>query len=317
MKGLRYLFRGAGAVTLLLAFGLLCLRFGLEFGTEFVQRVASRIPDAGLPEELRGNPDALVSVLTLVFAVLAAMHGGLPNLLAGISTHIVRFLTEYLNLPKEKSNQARLVLSFLFYVLIAAFLVGSYRAPAEPSRPPPVTYVFSPDFMLSVLPLNPLVHFENAAVGSAGELTERGTTLNDARRVSLRREFVQKLRQCATSDRPVTIRPYGFASDDPFLNPGVDSDGLNVDAANRRARAAYDALNELISELIEPEEPGGMTVEAPTEWDTFEEMVSERNLMIRVPEESKRDPFADRVAVLHPMSFGACGVVDRRTTQSG
>lgn len=39
-------------------------------------------------------------------------------------------------------------------------------------------------------------------------------------------------------------------------------------------------------------------------------MASERNSMIRVPEGSDRDPFADREAVLRLMSFGACGVVD-------
>ena len=71
----------------------------------------------------------------------------------------------------------------------------------------------------------------------------------------------------------------------------------------------YDALTELISELIEPEEPGGMTVEAPTEWDTFEEMVGMRDMMIRFPG-TGCDPFVDRVVVLHPTSLGTCRSVD-------
>ena len=328
MKGL--LFRWGGAAILLLAFvafGALCLWMGLVLGTAFVRAGASFMETAWIPEELRRNADDLVSVMPLAAAVLAAMHGGLPILFTRFSTSIVQFLEECLTLPAGKHSwwgepgQAGLVSSFLApcpHLITAAFLFGSYGAPADPLRPP-VTYVFSPDSsMLSVLPLNPLLYFENAAVGSAGELTERGTTLQDARRVPLK-EFVQKLRRCATSDRPVTIRPYGFASDDPFLTPGVDSeesDVLNVAAANRRARAVYDALNELISELIEPEEPGGMTVEAPTEWDTFEEMTSERDSMIRVPDGSDRDPFADRVAVLRLMSFGACEA-DRRNPPWG
>ena len=327
MKGLLHLFRWGGAVILLLAFvavGALCLWAGLVLGTGFVRMGASFMETAWIPEELRRNADDLVSVMPLAAAVLAAMHGGLPILFTRFSTSIVRFLEECLKLPAGghswwgEPGRAGLLPSFVVpcpHLIAAAFLFGSFGAPAEPPRPPipPVTYVFSPDSsMLSVLPLNPLVHFEKAAVGNAGELTERGTTLHDARRVPLKK-FVQKLRQCATSDRPVTIRPYGFASDDPFLIPGIDpekSDELNVDAANRRARAVYDALNELIFELIEPEEPGGMTVEAPTEWNTFEKMASERNSMIRVPEGSDRDPFADRVAVLHLMSFGVCGDVD-------
>ena len=332
MKGL--LFRWGGAAILLLAFvalGALCLWLGWKLGRGFVWLVASVmetpwipwIPEEWVPwtseEELSRNADDIVSGLPLAIAVLAAMRGGFPTLLAGFLTSIGQFLKECLKIMlKGKPDWARLMSSFVtpgLFVFMAAFLLGSYSAPTEPRRPP-VTYVFSPDFMLSVLPLNPLVHFENAAVGSAGELTERGTTLQDARRVPLK-EFVQKLRRCAASDRPVTIKPYGFASDDPFLTPGVDSeesDELNVDAANRRARAVYDALTELISELIEPEEPGGMTVEAPTEWNTFEEMTSERNSMIRVPDGSNRDPFADRVAVLRLMSFGACEAADPLAT---
>ena len=331
MKVLLHLFRWGGAAILLFAFaavGALCLWAGLVLGAGFVRTGASFMETAWIPEELRRNADDLVSVMPLAAAVLAAMHGGLPILFTRFSTSIVRFLEECLKLPAgghswwSAPGRAGLLPSFVVpfpHLIAAAFLVGSFGSPAEPPRPPvtPVTYVFSPDSILSraqlsVLPLNPLVHFEKAAVGDAGELTERGTTLHDARRAPLK-EFVRKLGQCATSDRPVTIRPYGFASDDPFLIPGIDSeesDELNVDAANRRARAVYDALNELISELIEPEEPGGMTVEAPTEWNTFEKMTSERNSMIRVPDGSDRDPFADRVAVLRLMSFGACGDVD-------
>ena len=324
MKGLLlYLSRWGGAAILLLAFvafGALCLWAGLVVGTEFVQWGASFIEAAWIPEELHLNAPKLVSAIPLAAAVVAAIHGSLPTLLTRFWTSIVRFLEECLKLAAGQASwlgepdRAGLLPSFLApcpHLIAAAFLFGSYGAPTEPPRPP-VTYVFSPDSMPSVLPIHPLVHFENAAVGAAGELTEHGTTLQDARRVLLK-EFVQRLRQCATSSRPVTIRPYGFASDDPFEIPGIDhaeSNGLNVGAANLRALSVYDALTELISELIEPEEPGGMTVEAPTEWNTFKEMASRRNSMIRVPEESNRDPFADRVVVLHLTSFGTCRPVD-------
>ena len=61
MKGLLlYLLRWGGAAILLLAFvafSVLCLRAGLELGTEFVQRGASFMETAWIPEELRRNAD--------------------------------------------------------------------------------------------------------------------------------------------------------------------------------------------------------------------------------------------------------------------
>ena len=309
---LLHLFRWGGAAILLLlfvAFGVLCLWAGLVVGPEFVRIVASFIKAAWLPEELRSNADNLVSVVPLAATGLAAMHGNLPTLLAGFSKSIVMFLHECLKLAVSgHSGRAGLLPSFLApspHLIAVGFLFGSYGAPAEPLRPP-VVYV-SPDSMLSVLPIHPLVHFENAAVDSERVLTERGVTLSDARRAVLEAD-IEALRPCAVPDRPVTIRPYGFASDDRFAIPGVDldeSDRLNVDAANRRAWAAYDALNELIEE-----NELSMVVKKPFKWETIKEMRDERNSMIRVPQGSDRDPFADRVAVLHLMSLGTCRAVD-------
>lgn len=317
MTRLLYLFRSVGAVNLLLAFVafcLLCLWAGMVLGVAFVRTgssfVSSSLMTAWMPEALRRNADDLLSVMPLTGAVLAAMHGGLPSRLARFATSIVQFLEECLKLPAGghswfgKPGEPGLMPSFVApcpSLVVAAFLLGSYGAmPPEPARPP-VTYVFSSDSMLSVLPIHLLVHFENAGIDAADELTERGTTLNDARRAGLE-EVVEVLRPCAASDRPVTIRPYGFASDDPFPGDVRESDRLNVEAANRRARAAHDAL----AALIEP----GMTIEAPVVWERFEEMANARNSMIRVPEGSDRDSLADRVVVLRLTSTGACRAVD-------
>ena len=316
MARLLYLFRSVGAVNLLLAFVafcLLCLWAGMVLGVAFVRTgssfVSSSLMTAWMPEALRRNADDLLSVMPLTGAVLAAMHGGLPSRLARFATSIVQFLEECLKLPAGghswfgKPGEPGLMPSFVApcpSLVVAAFLLGSYGAmPPEPARPP-VTYVFSSDAMLSVLPIHLLVHFENAGVDAADELTERGTTLNDARRAGLE-EVVEALRPCAASDRPVTIRPYGFASDDPFPGDVRESDRLNVEAANRRARAAHEAL----AALIEP----GMTIEAPVVWERFEEMANARNSMIRVPEGSDRDSLADRVVVLRLTSTGDCRAV--------
>ena len=334
MTGPLYLLlRWGGAANLLLAFaafGLLCLWAGMVLGVAFVQ-AGSQFADGLLdsrritmfvPEALRRNPDNVLSVMPLVVAVLAVMHGGgWATRLARFATSVVRLLEECLKFPAGEHSwfgepgKPGLLQSFLApcpHLAVAAFLVGSYGAtPAEPSRRP-VAYVLSPDSMLSILRVHPLVHFENAEVGPADELTERGVTLSAAREAALE-EVVEALRPCAAPERPVTIRPYGFASDDPFLDrfsDGIrdDSDELNVEAANRRAEAVHAALAKL-TEPREPDEPG-MTVEAPIAWSGFDEMVEERNAMIRVPEDSARDPFDDRVVVLNMMSTGACRAVD-------
>lgn len=342
MTGPRYLARWVFAAILLLAFaafGLLCLSAGMALGVVFVE-AGSSVADGLLaweritkfvPGAFRRNPRDVVSVMPLVVAVLAAAHGGWSKRLVEFAKSVVQFLVECLKFPagehswfgksgkpgksgkSGESDKPGLVQSFLApcpHLTVAAFLLGSFGAtPAEPSRPP-VAYVLSSDSMLSVLPIHPLVHFENADVGPAGELTERGVTLSDARKAALE-EVVEALRPCAAADRPVTIRPYGFASDDPFrFFDGLrdDSDELNVEAANRRAKAVHEALVQLTGPG-EPDEPA-MTVEAPIAWDEFEEMVEARNAMIRVPEEGTRDPFDDRVVVLNMVSTGACRAVD-------
>lgn len=267
---LRLLRSGGGTILLLLfvVFGVLCLWAGLVVGTMFVQKGASFIDAPWLPDELRSNTRNIVSVIPLAAAALAAIHGNLPTLLAGFSKSIVMFLYECLKLiGSGHSGRAGLLPLFLApspHLVAVGILFGSYGTPVEPPRPP-LIYV-SPDSMLSVLPIHPLVYFENAAVDGERVLTERGITLPDARRAVLK-EDLEALRPCATPDRPVTIRPYGFASDDSFAIPGVDrdeSDRLNVDVANRRARAVYDALNELIAE-----NELSMAVEEPFEWETF------------------------------------------------
>lgn len=334
MTGPRYLSRWVGAASLLLAFaafGLLCLWAGMVLGTAFVQTGASvvhgfleiELITKFVPEALHRNPGdvlSVMSVMPLVVALLAAMHGGWSMRLARFATSVVRLLEESLKFPAGEHSwfgepgKPGLLQSFLApcpHLAVAAFLVGSYgTTPAETSRP--VAYVLAPDSMLSVLRIHPLVHFENAEVGPAGELTERGVTLSTAREAALE-EVVEALRPCAAPERPVTIRPYGFASDDPFLDrfsDGIrdDSDELNVEAANRRAEAVHAALAKL-TESAAPDEPG-MTVEAPIAWGGFDEMVEERNAMIRVPADSARDPFNDRVVVLLMMSTGACRAVD-------
>lgn len=321
------LFWGFVCAVSLLASGtvsLLCLWAGLRVGITIVKTISLHFtppPDwlsTWIPEELLQSVDGLVSVTPAIIAVLAIMRGAASDWFAAAFGSLKCEIKKLWKAGdpsnnSERSTRATVLLALIkpgAFVFCAGVVLGSAGSFGT-TIPSPVTYVF-PDSTLNVLPIHPVVHFDNAEVDSSFELTDRGTTLNDARRVSLT-EFVQKLRRCATSKRPVTITLYGFASDDPFVSPDIDqakSDELNVQAANRRAWSVYDALTELISELIEPEEPGGMTVEEPTNWDTFADMARTRDLMIRFPAGTDRDPFADRVVVLHLTSFGTCRPVD-------
>ena len=296
---------------------LLGLWAGLKAGVMVVKKSSSYFENAPgwisalIPDELLQNAGEFASVTPATIVVVAIMRNAVPTWFAQFGTSAFGSLIDevkrlwHAGRPGSPRSPSGTVLLSLIKpgvsVFCAAFLLGTIGSFGNGSRPP-ATYVFPSDSTLNVLAIHPVVHFENAGVDSSVELTGRGTTLNAARRVSLT-EFVQKLRRCATSERPVTIKLYGFASDDPFA--GIDeakSDELNVEAANRRARSVYDALTELIS--------GGMTVDVPTQWTTFADMASTRDLMIRFPAGTDRDPFADRVVVLHLTSFGTCRSVD-------
>ena len=317
------LFWQAVCVVALLAFcvtSFLFLWAGLEVGVTVVREISSYFGRSGfivdwIPEELRQNAGDVASVAPLALVVLVAIRGALPTWFAQFG--MLAFLSLMGEMKKlwraglpdsPRPTPATMLLSLLkpgVPVFGAAFLIGSYGTTAVPSRPP-VTYVVAPDPMLTVLQIQPVVHFENAEIDVSVEpfgLTERGTTLDDARQAALQR-MIEALRPCAASDPPVSIRPYGFASDDPFQGGGAgldDSDRLNVEAANRRARSVYGALD-MLARSVAP----GVEVEAPMEWSDFDEMRRVRNSMIVVPDESARDPFADRVVLLSLTSTGAC-----------
>lgn len=119
-----------------------------------------------MPEALRRNADTLLSVMPLTAAVLAAMQGGLPSWLGRFATSIVQFPRR---MPEAAGGWTLLVrrarragpdpvfsrLAPCPSLIVAAFLLGSYGAtPAEPARPP-VTYVFSSNSMLRILPIHP------------------------------------------------------------------------------------------------------------------------------------------------------------------
>ena len=155
----------------------------------------------------------------------------------------------------------------------------------------------------TLLPVHLLLHFGNAQLSDpSGGLSGPGVVLEPLHERMLG-ATVNTLRECAGQESPVSIRPYGFASSTPFAGRD-DTDDLNVMAANRRARAVYEALNRRLRGEY-------MSVEEPPKWDTFEEMIKKRNECIESPSgERVRDPFLDRVVVLELQTPGRCAPAD-------
>ena len=183
--------------------------------------------------------------------------------------------------------------SGLYWVGLPSVLFSSYSAIQPTAIQPTVT--LDPKYVIakadsSLLPVQLVVPFENAATNMDGELTERGTSLDAVRKATLEKTM-HMLAGCVTPEGKVSIQPYGFASDDPFLGmPRNESDKLNVRVANSRAEAVYKALMDLPN--------NGVKIRGPKLWANIKEMESRRNSMIVVPEETDRDAVSDRVVLL-------------------
>lgn len=187
----------------------------------------------------------------------------------------------------------------IYCVGLPSFFFGSMNPPVTME---PVYVVAKADPVL--LPVQLVVPFENAQIDDDRNLTGQGTSLDVVRKKMLR-TTIKTLTQCVPSDRSdggVTIQPYGFASDDKFQGlPCEESDCLNVQAANRRAKAVYKRLKELVKDKP------GLTITEPEPWHDLKAMKHKRNSMIQVPE-TKRDAFSDRVVVLFLLDTGNCKV---------
>lgn len=118
--------------------------------------------------------------------------------------------------------------------------------------------------------------------------------------------ILSMLDACAQKGRPVTVRPYGFASDAPFRyadwTPMEDSDALNLETAHLRARDACDALKERADAYPH------VRIEEPYEWSSLEQMVRTRDdgSLITYPDDVQdREPWR-RVVVLKVRDPGRC-----------
>ena len=152
----------------------------------------------------------------------------------------------------------------------------------------------------ALLPVHLLVHFRNAQLsGADGDLGDEGIVLEPAHRTMLR-GTVDALAECAAQGSPVTVTPYGFASSAPFVGRD-DTDALNVQVANGRADAVHDELVRLSAGRP------NLSIQDPTEWTTFEDMVAARDACVESPSGARASgSFLDRVVVLDLQNTGKC-----------
>ncbi len=186
-------------------------------------------------------------------------------------------------------------------ILASSFLVSTTPTSSVPDSNP--AYLIA-ESVQRLLPVQLVINFANAELDEDGRLSNWGVALGATRETTLKtlKKTMKTLAGCGTTDNVVTVKPYGFASEDAFRDLERDkSNKLNVQVANRRAEAVYQALDAM--------QVGSVEIKKPRPWNNFKEMECKRNAMIRVPESSPRDAFADRVVVLHLSSSGNCTVV--------
>ncbi len=182
--------------------------------------------------------------------------------------------------------------------LTSCFLVSSQPPISVPRSNP--AYVIA-DSVQHLLPVQLVVNFDNAELDDDDHLTDQGVTLGTTRNTALK-TTMNTLARCGMANNGVTIELYGFASEDPFRDLEPDkSNKLNVQVANRRAKAVYQAL---VAMSVD-----GVAVKRPEPWKDFDVMERRRNTMIQVPASTARGAFADRVVVLYLSSSGDCMVV--------
>lgn len=111
---------------------------------------------------------------------------------------------------------------------------------------------------------------------------------------------------CAREGAPVTVKPYGFASDAVFRNADgtqmARSDALNLKTANLRARNAYRELTARADAYPH------VRVEAQHEWSSLDEMKQKRDDGSLIPhsdDEQERERMR-RVVVLEVLAPGGC-----------
>ena len=174
------------------------------------------------------------------------------------------------------------------------FVIG-WLLPFNPEKPPCPTATTQ----RVLQPVSLRVNFDNAKLDENRHLAEHGVTLEPASRTPLKAALAA-LDECVQlGARPVTVKLYGFASNDRFRGLTLrKSDKRNLEAANKRVKSAYETLQDLARDF------DGVTIEAPDGWNTLDEMKKERELKIPVLDGVDRDPVADRVVVLKPSALG-------------
>lgn len=274
-----------------------------KFGPKVVGDVANDISShMGALHDARLNLSVVLPYLAVFIALAVSKPAELYRKVVESLTQLfgvsIRFIT-------SGASWRDLTFSYLkagtyvgICILAPSFLINTTPTRSVPGSNP--AYLIA-ESVQHLLPVQLVINFANAELDEDGQLSNRGVALDDSRKRTLK-TTMKTLAGCATADNVVTVKPYGFASEDGFRDlEGDKSNKLNVQVANRRAEAVYQALDAMPF--------GSVEIKKPRQWNNFEEMEHKRNAMIQACEKSSRDAFADRVVVLYLSSSGNCTVV--------
>ena len=280
------------------AVAMMSLRSGIEVPT-WITELGSRLGQMNV--DLTGFIEASIVVSVVGVAIFKGMV-----FVTGLATSWHDFLYFSKAFLWENGSWRKWIGSVfkpLKYFMPAFAFWGacwSAAAVAEDTRP------IVPEIKRVLLPLQLHVHFAKAELDDTNDLSATGVSVGSRHEWMLERT-VEQLKQCTEyGQQPVTVRPYGFASDEEFTRLGKERNNRrNLQAANARARAVRERLEELDGSSIK--------VEEPYQWNELEpakgmgKMVKTRCEMIPGPLEN-RDPFLDRAVVLKIVDPGACEI---------
>lgn len=209
------------------------------------------------------------------------------------------------SVPKRESHVVTGLVNDWGYVFRVRAVRGNKRG--RPSNEAAVTPTAVPALLKSLvrttLPQGlTLFRFPNARLSPEGVPAGDGVIIPE--HAVLR--AMAALDGCAQAGDPVTVTPYGFASDAPFRyadwTPLEDSDVLNLETAYLRASNAYCGLTE--GATAHPH----VRIEEPYEWSSLGQMVQTREdeSLITYPDDVQdREPWR-RVVVLKVRDPGRC-----------
>ncbi|MBX3024692.1 hypothetical protein KF840_07265 [bacterium] len=261
-----------------------------------------------------------------LFGVVAGQAGNLlPNLPAGLSAAAISVAAIALNLErlvKFAIESAAFVLrstaiwSFLDDATSLAYATFALTLGLAIYQHPPIEIpdlpTTAPVIYLETQPeqirasLAPLVFFGKAGWDNGAFF--QGVSLTDKQREGIK-AFLTEIHRCAGGpDQPIEIGLRGFASSVPYYDrrgrQRDNSEELNRQAANLRARAAY---TDLLAAKQGLQFGSELVITEPAEWRSYDEMARQRDSLQLQPDSVRAEAsWPHRAVMIELVKMGRC-----------